>query len=236
VYTLGTSALKWILSQTTDPDVITALTEVPRIVAFVGTPADRTGDASQPATMISPYSLFFEAAATSGNTHEIQVPFTTVTLYKPVAGDAPYAWVTVAQLGANFVTPVLLPASGISNAQYAIMRGNKADLPLAYKVDGLGYWAKDTDSLYYYDESEHDWILIAARDKMPIGFMRDWPAIMGAPPAHYLWCDGSDISTVLYPQLFAIIGHRFEATLSPAPAGFFRLPHQDNSVIRFIEA
>jgi hypothetical protein len=240
MYTLGTSALAWLKTQIADTDLLTALNH--KMLAFVGTQADRLGDADQPATLISPYSIFFEVQGTG---HVITEPITSAQAYRPAPLNVPVptSWVQVGQpLNQSMVLQVLLPAGAIKNAHFVIPRGMLTDLPAVPKIDGLFYFARDTQELYIYDQFTQTWTTISGgggggSNDLFIGAMIIFPDILALSTLtqlKWLRCNGAELLITAYQALYDVIGKNFENTLTPTDADHFRLPLQSNTLIRFI--
>jgi hypothetical protein len=237
MYTLGTSALAWLKTQLTDTDILVALNH--KMLAFVGTQADRLGDIDQPATMISPYSLFFEVPGTG---HTITEPITIAQTYRPEPQNIPVptSWEPVGQpLNQSMVLQILLPAGAIKNAHFTMPRGLRGDLPAVPKVDGLPYFARDSQEFYIYDQVLQAWIITGGGGGtgLFIGAMIIFPDVLPLSAdmqLKWLRCNGAELTIITHQDLYNVIGKNFENTLTPTDADHFRLPLQSNTLIRFM--
>ena len=65
---------------------------------------------------------------------------------------------------------------------------------------------------------------IAALAPPPIGVVQTWAGLLtsAALPSHYMMCDGSQLSTSSFPELYAAIGRQH--TASTVASGYFCLP------------
>ena len=68
---------------------------------------------------------------------------------------------------------------------------------------------------------------------MPVGGIATFSWTLPCPVG-WLKCDGSVVAVADYMELYAVIGDNFvDTALPPPPAGSFRLPVQDNGIIRW---
>jgi hypothetical protein len=232
MYTIGTSAIAWIRTQITDDAILTALRG--KLVGYVGTAADRNGDAGFPPTFISPYSVFFECASASGEPHVIATPITSVTVYKPMpeATPVPTSWTSVGTLIQAQVTNILLPAGAIKNGAYQFSRGNKADRDSALRVDGLPYYARDDEVLFVWDSIKHDWAQLSFFS-IPVGSIITYHQHQALVDTRFFArCDGTVVLITQYQELYNAIGKLYDDPEDPTDATHFRLPKQNNSLIR----
>lgn len=58
----------------------------------------------------------------------------------------------------------------------------------------------------------------------PVGLIAEWPGV--TPPNKWGWCDGSIYNPDQYPDLFAVVGFRYNTAsgLAAPPTGMFRVP------------
>jgi hypothetical protein len=231
MYTIGTSAIAWIRTQTTDTALLSALEG--KLVGYVGTLADRTGDATVPATYVSPYSVFFECEAVSGQPHTIAVPITSVKVMKPKGTSAaPSDWELAGNLDQAQVTNILLPAGAIKNGMYQFSRGNIADIDNVLKADGLPYYARDEADLHIWDSEKGAWVRLTY-GAIPVGSVVTYHASTAMPDdTHYLRCDGAVVLITQYQELYGVVGKIFEDPNSPTDSTHFRLPLVSNGIIR----
>jgi hypothetical protein len=243
MYTIGTSALKYIASQIPDPLIQAALKD--KITAFVGTAGERDGDgtALHPETLISPYSVYFEVpyqTLPSVDIYNMAWPITTAQLYIPNDHiPMPDAWVMVgAPFDQAFVTPNLLPSGGLSAVLYAFARGNEGDIASSPIADGVPFFARDTESLWIYDRMQGRWVKVAQSSIVPIGGMVAWPEaldVYNPIPTGYIRADGT-----LRPQagafasLYGVVKDSYENPLAPSPVGQFRLPLYNGMIVRYV--
>jgi hypothetical protein len=243
MYTVGTSGIKYIASKVSDPLIQNALSG--KLTAFVGTLGERDGDgtAAHLKTLISPYSVFFVVPSQTTPTadpYKMAWPITTAQLYRP--NDAlpmPTGWVAVGSpFDQSFITPTLLPAGGLSDAIYAIMRGNEGDMNAAPTIDGVQFYARDSESLWVYDRIQGRWVKTAQANIVPIGGMIAWPEaldVYNPLPHDYVRADGT-----LRPQLgtfgplYGVIKDSYENPVAPSPLGQFRLPLYNGMIVRYL--
>jgi hypothetical protein len=243
MYTIGTSSIKYIASEISDPIIKAALDG--KIVGFVGTEGDREGDgtALHPKTLISPYSVFFEVPSQTQpviDLYHIQWPITTAQLWRPNDHyPMPNGWLSVgAPLDPTFVADTLLPAGGLKDALYAFARGYEGDISTIPMIDGLPFYSRDTQSLFIYDRFAAQWVKLASAATVPIGSMIGWPEALDVYrplPYGYVRADGTlRLKAGAFAQLFAIIRDSFEDPLSPSPIDQFRLPKYSAMLVRYI--
>jgi hypothetical protein len=235
MYTLGTSAIAWIKTQITDTAILAALEG--KLVGYVGTQADRIGDANFPATFISPYSVFFECAAAVDSPHVIAVPITSTTVYRPTPVDAvvPTTWTSIGTLTQTYVTNILLPAGAIKNGMYQFSRGTIADIDSVLRADGLPYYARDKKALYVWDSSKTEWVRVTYA-ALPVGSIITFHQKLAIPDIeNYLRCDGAVATIVSLQELYDVIGKQFEDPEVPTDSTHFRLPLHSNGLIRIKE-
>jgi hypothetical protein len=248
MYSIGTSAIRALrqklkdLDPTTYADIIAALgTEdvttgalsILRIVAFVGTMAERGNPADEGSTILAPYSAFFVIDETA-ITAQLYIP------YDPTVPDdlwptAPVEWQAIGPIfDKSFINNTLLVAGGFANAQYAFQRGMLADIDNAFKVDGIPYFARDTSALYIYDKSKNKWVTLNVLDDigMLITYAEALKYFNSELPAGYLECDGRQLPINDYRDLWNTIGNTFN--YGAVAIGHFMIPKQSNLLIRAV--
>jgi hypothetical protein len=225
MYTIGTSSLKFLRTkiETDHPDAFAALDK--RMLAFVGTAADRA------ATMIAPYSSFFELQGSIPETVQLYIPIDTT---KPSEDWplTPNAWDTVdTPFNQAFITEWLTPAGGLANGLYAIQRGNLADMETAFKYPGLMYFAKDKEDLYVCKDNA--WVRVSSIDAVFIGTIINYPEqfdLSTEMKLRWMRCDGHTLTQqeiAAYPDFAALIQGKFGTG--------YVLPFQNNYIIRVIK-
>jgi hypothetical protein len=246
MYSIGTSAVRALrqklkeLDPITYADIITALgTEdangnlsILRVVAFVGTMAERGDPATEGSTLLAPYSAFFVLDETN-ITAQLYIPYNPA-----IPSDwwtiEPTEWLAVGPIfDKSFINNTLIVAGGFANAQYAFQRGNKDDMGNAFRVDGIPYFAKDISELYVYNKDRNEWVPINTLDRIGSFMTFSWAMITGGTsiPDGYLKCDGSWLPIQgEYYALYKVIGTTFN--YGPKPENQFRLPRQGNLLIR----
>jgi hypothetical protein len=240
MYTIGSTALKTIASRLSPADA-RAIALTGKIVGYVGTQMDRTGDGTplHVRTANSVNSVFFQvpAVGTTGNDqYTIKYPIDSAQLYQPA--DAPSFWASVPPaLTDPALLPILAPAGGIGQAVYAFQRGMYADMPSAFKIDGVPFYARDlnNEALYIYDAYQQKHIRLAYAHTVPIGAMFGWPFDLPNIPIGFVRADGSQkLISGTYNALYQVYGTHFNGNILPDP-GYFRLPYYDNMIIRYID-
>jgi hypothetical protein len=220
MYTLGTSAIKYLTAHTVPP--ISVVLDS-KLAAFVGTPTDKNNTKAE-----GTLTAFIEVSADSSNPTKIQWPITgPVTLYQNVNS----IWVSVGQFTSD-IYPVLASASGYGDAIYALQRGNFADMESARKIDGVPFYSRDTRELYIYDATvTHSWQLISKfeSENFIIGMIMTWPEVLGDPPYGWIRTEGQQVEKLTYMDLFQVCGTKF----GPQTTYLFTLPNQSNGIIRW---
>jgi hypothetical protein len=240
MYTIGTSALQYIVSKldpVADAVIIEGIKD--KMVAFVGTAGNRTGDgldpdvSTHPATIISPMCVFFQTP-NGIDAYTMPPTIVSITVWVPdPQTDFPQTWHNIGTLDPDLIPSTILPAGGLANVVMALPRGDEIDMYThGFHIDGTLFYAKDINSLFIYDSYVGDYVKISGTDPNPIGTIRMYPEAMTLL-ADYLRCDGSLKSQIVYPQLYALCGNTFDDALEPTPAGEFRLPNYSNFIIRF---
>jgi hypothetical protein len=238
MYTLGTSAIKYVAEQLNliggHAAAVTALNGT--MVAYVGTLANRdgvTGDPDHPPTFIAPRSVFIMVDSAPGKPLEMANVITSVTLLEPAGNnpEVPDHWQLVdSTLPPVFFNTVITAAGGFANAWYAWPRGNESDISAAPKVPGMGFFAKDTKKLYIcQDNGIYTEIVGGTVAILDPGMMVMFPDVLGTAPSGYLRCNGQEVPQALYPNLFSVIGNNFGVPINP---GNFVLPLVSNTIIK----
>jgi hypothetical protein len=192
-----------------------------RLLAFVGTADEKA------ATLIAPYSAFFQFTDASKTAVQLYIPQDT-TAPADIWPLTPNAWIAVdTPFDQVFITEWLTPAGGLANGLYAFQRGNEADADKAFKHPGLPYFAKDINSLLIYSDVEQKWINVTG---VPLATIVIYPNFLPVP-ASYLRCDGSFVPIATYKKLYTYIGDSFNYGI--VPTGMFTLPTQDNAIVRY---
>jgi hypothetical protein len=236
MFTLGSSALKYLADNTTDQTLKSALQD--KYVGFVGTLADRTGDASFAPTQWSPFAIFFQVPADAVDTHKIVFPILSLTVYVPnSATPYPTGWTYSVTITADtWIQQHLIPAGGFRNVLYQIQRGNEADMAAAYHVDGVPFYARDSGSLWIWNDRDNGFEQISQKGIIPVGGLVGWPNALikaGKIPASYIPADGEYASQSTYAALFDVYGDEFKIPGDLTPPNAFRLPFFDNMIIRY---
>jgi hypothetical protein len=231
MYTLGTSAIKYLADNTALPQNIRDAL-VSKLVGYVGTVADMVDSTDYPAVFASNYAIFFalpavDPSGTEADKHTI-APINQLTVAS-VYNCEDFAWDTtpIGTLNFELITTVLLPASTFTNAIYKVQRGLYSDIGSALKEAGAQYFAKDLNELFIYNELDGKYVSVTGGI---IGMIMIWPQFMPVPVG-YLRCDGAIVSQTQYPRLYSNIGHNFD--YGTVPAGMFTLPTQDNAIVRY---
>jgi hypothetical protein len=241
MYTIGTSGLKYLAEKVVDTDVQAAL--VGKLIGYVGTPAERTGDTLHPPAYITPYSVYFEVpavASTGPDSFHIKYPITTAQMYGPSESLTP-AWVPKGNpFNETLISETILPAGGLKDSLYAFPRGEEGDIGAVPTVDGLPYFARDAQSLYVYDKNVGGWVKVSQNDGIPVGGMILWPEALDqynpTLPNKFVRADGSEHSTTgTYAQLYAVVKDAYEDPLSPCLPGRFRFPLYNGAIVRYLQ-
>lgn len=237
MYTLGTSALKYIADHGADfgaPDIEQVLAG--KLVAFVGT--QQEFDESTPdTTMLNAYTVFFVAPASTTDPYKIQQPLigpVNIHVTVDTTGTSIFGWTAVvATLSTQAIIDSINVMSGYPTVINAIQRGNFIDRTKARQMDGVLFYARDIKTLYIYDSyvTEADkWVQLTSVE-MPVGVITVFANADSGIPDGWLRCDGASISKLQYPELFEVLEYLYT---EPSVSGgeMFNLPVRDNSIIR----
>jgi hypothetical protein len=231
MYTIGTSSLKFLRTKivTDHPDAFAALDK--RMLAFVGTSVERIGDASHSATLIAPYSAFFQFTDATKTKVQLYVPQDTTdpsNLWPLI----PNAWLAVdTPFDQAFITEWLTPAGGLANGLYAMQRGNLADVNYAFAYPGMAYFAKDKQELYIHNGVT--WVRVTTVDVVSLGTMVAYPeqfTLTTEMQKHWMRCDGHELTAEeqqRFPAFAAFIADKFGT-------GKYTMPFQNNMIIRVV--
>lgn len=218
MYTLGTAQIKWIASQG-DDQLKDALNN--KLLAFVGSPADRLAQGSDQIGL-NGYVVFFELTQPG-----------VVTLYGTVQNFGVWSWDTVNAFvitGSAYILQTLYAASGFTTAIVAVQRGDTVGMQNALKADGVFYYNKELNILFIFNGSTGLWTSIGeggggGGTAMAPGAIFGFANSLTVPTG-FLRCDGSSIAIADYPALFSAIGFVYGGS-----GTHFNLPLIDNSII-----
>jgi hypothetical protein len=234
MYTLGTSAVKYLADNITDPAIKAALQD--KIVAYVGTPYDKTPDAGDPFAPPAPsaFAVFFQLPAVGTSSladkHTIG-PVGELTVAQ-VFKVTNFQWDTtpVGTVNYAYIIEYLIPASSLNNVVYQFQRGNEADIGAAYANAGVPYFAKDKQDLWVHDGVK--WVRVAS-NAIFIGTIIEYPEQLSIPvdmETRWKRCDGHTLTpqeVIDFPDFAVLIQNKFGTG--------YVMPAQNNAIIRVIK-